>query len=63
MSKTPFKLWRAKLESTPTKGAGERFYREEAETKQENCLIGYSLSSCLIWESLVGCLQLVVLRF
>ena len=26
------------------------------EAKQGNYLIGYSLSGCLIWENLVGCL-------
>ena len=31
------------------------FYREDAEAKQGNYLIGCSLSSCLIWERLVGC--------
>lgn len=32
------------------------FYREEMQAKQANDLIGYSLSSYLIWEILVGCL-------
>ena len=31
--------------------------------KQGNYLIGYSLSGCLIWEGLVGCLCLVILKF
>ena len=30
---------------------------------KENDLIGCSLSSCLIWGSLVGCIWLVVLKF
>lgn len=33
---------------------GQEFYREDAEPKQRNNLIGYTLSSCLIWESLIG---------
>lgn len=33
-----------------------QFYREEAEAEQENYLMDYSLSSCLIWEiSLAVC--------
>lgn len=32
------------------------FYREDVEAKRGNYLIGYSLSSCLFWESLIGCL-------
>ena len=30
---------------------------------KENYLIGYILSSCLIWGSLVGCLWLVIPKF
>ena len=33
---------------------GKDFHGEKVETKQENSLIGYSLSICLIQESLVG---------
>ena len=38
------------------------FCREHVETKQTNYLIGYSLRSCLIWESLVCYLFLVVFK-
>ena len=31
------------------------FYKTDAEAKQGSYLIGYSLSCCLTWESLVGC--------
>lgn len=34
---------------------GKDFYREEVEAKQGNYLLDYSLSSCLLWENLVGC--------
>lgn len=42
---------------------GRGSYREEGEAKRGNCLAGYRISCCLIWESLVGCLRLVVLKF
>ena len=37
------------------KSQGEGFDRVELEAKQGNCLIGCSLSGCIIWEGLVGC--------
>lgn len=36
-------------------GLQQRLDREGAEAKQENYLIGYSLSGCHIWGSLLGC--------
>lgn len=52
------------VRSTPlTEARGKVFYREDEEAKEGYYSIGYSLSSCLIWGSLVGCLQLVVLKF
>ena len=44
----------------PTEARGKVFIEEKK--KQSNYLTGYSLSSCLIWESLGGCLWLAVLR-
>ena len=32
------------------------FSKEDAEAKQRNYLIFYTLSGCLIWERFVGCL-------
>lgn len=41
----------------------ERPLRADMEANQEYCIHGYSLSSWLIWESLLGFLWLVVLKF
>lgn len=35
---------------------GKNFYRGKVEAKEGNYLIGCSLSVCLLWKSLVGCL-------
>ena len=62
LSKHQLELGSMKLgvvKSTPPTGARS----DDSEAKQRNYLIGYSLSGCLIWESLVGCLWLVVLKF
>lgn len=59
LSKNQFKLSNTKLEvvrSAPPTGIRDKTYGEDAETKQGNFLIGYSLSGGLFWESLVGCL-------
>lgn len=51
MSNTKPEVMRA-----PLIGAGGKTFIEQVQ-KQGNYLIGYySLSSCLIWERLVGCL-------
>ena len=51
LSKNLFELGNTQLEvvrNTPQTGArGKTFYREEAEAKQGNYLISYSLSSCI----------------
>lgn len=38
-------------------------FMENMKAKQGHYLIGHSLSSCIIWESPHGYLQLVVLQF
>lgn len=43
-------------ESTPPTGNGGKTFIEKMEAKRGHYLIGYSLTSCLIWKSLVGCL-------
>lgn len=56
---TSFLVWlcQTKGDQGPStaRGWGEIFCREDLEAKQGNYWIGYSLGSCLIWESLVGC--------
>ena len=52
-----------KICTPPTGTRGKDFYTSEVEAKQGNYLIGYSLSGCIILRRLVGCFQLVVLRF
>ena len=57
VSKNQFKSGSAKAEvvrSNPPTGAGGNTYGEDAEAKQGNYLIGYSLSSRLIWKTLGG---------
>lgn len=51
------------VRSPPQAGAKGKTDKEEAEIKQANYLLVYSLSNCIIWESLVGCLWLFVLKF
>lgn len=42
---------------------GKDFYTEKVEAKHKNYMIGYSLSTGLIWKNLVGSLWLIALRF
>lgn len=41
-------------EYSTNRGWGKDFYREDMEPKLGNCLIGCSVSGCLLWESLFG---------
>lgn len=47
----------------PSTGAGKGFSRADADVKQGNYLVLYSLSGFLFGKNLVGCLRLDVLRF
>lgn len=40
--------------SPPVEGS-DKVFKEDVEAKQGNCLIGYTLNSCLIFEDLVDC--------
>ena len=42
------------VRSAPLTGARGNFHRAESEAKQRNYLIGFGLSICLVWKSLMA---------